>query len=83
MACRITFDFNRTESGGLNEFAAPSMSHQTSQQTVVPQRGMFPASGGVQYIPTFDPNDDEMTDGLTHELEQTHPFNVRLNTHRS
>jgi len=82
MAYRITFNFNRVENGGLNEFAAP-MSHQTSQQTVVPQREMFPASGAVQYIPSLDPN-NEMTDAITHELEQTHPFNVpQPHTHRS
>lgn len=71
---RMTLGFNQAD--GVAEFHAPFMSHETSQQTVVQPRGMFAATEGVQYLSTFDPNDDEMTDALAHELEQTHPFHV-------
>jgi hypothetical protein len=63
---------------GGGDFAAQFMMHQTSQQTVVP-RNMFPPAGGLQYLPTFDVDEDEMKDtleSLTHGLEQTHPFHV-------
>jgi hypothetical protein len=65
-------------SGG--DFGAPFMMHQPSQQTVV-QGNMFAPTGGAQYMPTFDADEDEMKDtleSLTHGLEQAHPFQVPI-----
>ena len=71
---RFPFDFRQSEGpavGNVAEFATPFMSHQTSQQTVVTQRQIFTGSRSSLYIPTFDPNDDEMTDAVTHDIDRT------------
>jgi len=61
----VNFNFSTEELQAIqNTYVpqnAPSMSHQTSQQTVIPQRPIFESSSALQFMPTFD-TDDEVAD---------------------
>ena len=59
LMCRIDFNRNSEEVRPFKTQTAPVMSHQTSQQTVTPQPNLFECTPTLNFMPTFDPADDD------------------------
>jgi hypothetical protein len=66
---RINFNFNSEEGQSYVTQTAPMMSHQTSQQTVTQQLNLFDSTPTLNFMPTFDPTDDEMETGLAPDVD--------------
>jgi len=69
LTCRINFNFNTEEGQSYVTQTAPMMSHQTSQQTVTQQLNLFDSDRTLNFLPTFDPTDDEMETSLAPDVD--------------
>lgn len=69
LMCRLNFNFNYEEGQSYVTQTAPMMSHQTSQQTVTQQLNLFDSTPILNFLPTFDPTDDEMEASLPHDVD--------------
>lgn len=56
---------------------APMMSHQTSQQTVTQQHHRYDSSPALDYMPTFDPDDEVDNKSL---LNVNHPNSFHVSS---
>lgn len=63
---------NSENEGQQQAYAAPLMSHQTSQQTVTQQNNFLLSTPTMNFMSTFDPTDDEMEGRSPHDAGSYH-----------